>query len=90
MSSTRPSKHAVLDALVAAHQRSDSGVSVSRLAGVTDGSEEGVARQLRSLRDLDLAACGDEGYWPTVTGEELVELGLDVDEIVVVDVVEDP
>jgi predicted transcriptional regulator len=88
MSSTRPSKHAVLDALVTAHQMSDNGVSVTRLAGITDGSEEAVARQLRLLRDLELAACGESGYRPTVTGEELIDLGLDVDEIVVVDVVE--
>lgn len=89
MNSTGPSKHAVLDALVTAYQSSDSCVSVTRLAGVTDGSEETVARQLRSLRDLELVARGESGYRPTVTGEEVVALGLDVDEIVVVDVVED-
>jgi RIO-like serine/threonine protein kinase len=89
MSSKRPSKHTVLDALVSSHRNCDSGVPVTTLAGVTDGSEEAVARRLRSLSDLELATYEETGYRPTVTGEELIELGLDVDEIVVVDIVED-
>lgn len=79
----------MLDSLVAVHRRSNGGVSVTTLAGVTGGSEETVAKHLHSLRALELAAYEGPGYRPTVTGEELVELGLDVDEGIVVDIVDD-
>jgi len=90
MSPEPPSRHAVLDSLVAVHRRSDGGVSVATLAGVIGGSEEVVAKRLHSLRALELAAYEGSGYRPTVTGEELVELGLDGDGGVGVDVVDEP
>ncbi len=83
------STHAVLVELVALSRESDEPVSAATVADSLDVPESELAEPLDSLCEFEFLGSTDRGYRPTVTGEELVALDVEFDEVVVCDVVEE-
>lgn len=69
----------VLVALVARYDERGSPLSPAALAAVLDGDTDpcAVERCLDRLVDCELAAAGPDGYRPTVTGREFLDLDID-------------
>ena len=71
------SPHHVLVALVARYDERGSPLSPAVLADALDGDPCTVERRLDGLVDCELAAADPNGYRPTVTGREFLELDID-------------
>jgi len=83
-----PSSHAVLVEVVDRYRESDRPVTQQVIARSLEVPEEALSEPLESLCEFELLARSDRGYRPTVTARELLALGVDLDDAVVLDLVE--
>jgi predicted transcriptional regulator len=67
----------ILAALVARYDERGSPLSPAVLADAVDGDPRAVERCLDRLVGCELAAAEPEGYRPTVTGREFLDLDID-------------
>jgi RIO-like serine/threonine protein kinase len=84
-----PSTHAVLVEVVTLCRESGQPVSAATVADSLDVPESEVAGPLDSLCEFEFLEPTDRGYRQTVTGEELLALEVEIDDVVVCDVVEE-
>jgi DNA-binding IclR family transcriptional regulator len=84
-----PSPHVVLESVVEAAEATDSPVSVASLADQLDVPEPTLSEPLARLCACELLEATEAGYRPTVTAHELLAAGIELDDIVVFDVVEE-
>jgi len=83
------SMQTVLETVVDGYRRSGEPVTLQRVAGSTNWSEESLAEPIESLRDYELIEETDGGYRPTVTGRELLAADIDIDDVVVLELVDE-
>lgn len=79
-------KRTVLVHLTDAYETTSRPQSVAGIAAALDASPDDVADVLASLEALELVTAVGEGYRPTVTAYELLELDVLEEEFVVLDV----
>lgn len=84
-----PSTHAVLVAIVEESRRTGDPVPAGRVAETLGVSEAALAGALDSLRECELVEATGDGYRPTVTARELLELDVAFDDVLVLDFVEE-
>lgn len=82
------STQTVLEKVVSRVEESDTPVSTREIAAALSVPEQEVVDALEELREFELIAVKQEGYRPTVTGYELLETDISLDEMLVFDVVD--
>lgn len=81
-------RHELLVSLVRAEDAGEVPLAARECAAALDADPAPVREDLDRLAAMELVAATDDGYRPTITGRELLELDLD-GEAVVVDAAED-
>lgn len=84
-----PSPHTVLLAVVEANDATDEPVPTGVLADSLGVSEDSLSEPLDSLCACELLEATGDGYRPTVTAWELLELDIDPGDVLVVDLVDE-
>lgn len=83
------SPHAVLRTTVEAYDADGEPVSVETIAASTGTTASQVVPVLRSLQQAEFVVETDDGYRPTITAREFLELGVTLESVTAVDVVEE-
>lgn len=84
-----PSSHTVLVAVVDHYQESNEPVTAQRIAESEGIPEEALTHSLESLCEFELLEATEQGYRPTVTARELLDLDVEPDDLLVLDLVEE-
>lgn len=81
--------HSVLVAVVTQANKTDGKATEQAIAESLDISPATLATHLETLCEFDLVATTDDAYRPTITAHELLEAGIELDETLVLDLVEE-
>jgi len=83
------SPHAVLVAICEKYDTVDEPVGPTQIATAVGTTPRQVRPILKSLRRTEFVAETAEGYRPTITAREFLELDIQLSEVAVVEVIED-
>lgn len=75
----------LLSAVVERYDETEAPVTPSQLRECVDGDESAIRSRLEALRSNHLLTAVEDGYRPTVTGRELLDLDFDRDSMLVLD-----
>jgi len=80
--------HALLVELTERYERTGEPVTAQELVASLAASEAAVDQSLDSLREFELVAVTGNGYRPTVTARELLELDAEFDDVLILEFVD--